>query len=396
MQPRLNRVTFFLFLVGFLSPQITKAQTSDAIQVTVSPDKGVRFQSADGFMEFRLGFRLQQQVMLTQLLTENESVKGAFLIRRARTHFRGSLFYKKLDYFVQISFDRGNVNLLNAEFRWKPDAYTMISFGQFFPPTFRQFQTVSKNLQMVDRSNVTRFFFTNYDLGVSLRRTIPVADNFQIKTAAAITHGEGANTATAPGNWAYMGRIEILPFGAFVAGGDYSESDLAGERSPKLSIGTAYYKNSDAYTKFGNTVWDGFKDDITDISADFVFKYAGFSLLAEYINREVNNEVLVLNDAEPPYIAKITTANGWYAQAGKMLSPQLEPTIRISYLNPNNYRQNLQNKFKNQAKIAVGINYFFMKHSIKWQNQLGLVTEEYEQTGQTQFLELLTQFTLSF
>ena len=345
-------------------------------------------------MEFRLGFRLQEQLAITQLLSEQEALHGNFLIRRARTQFRGFVFNGKLDYFIQVGFDKGNVSLLNAEFRWKPDKYTQISFGQFFPPTYRQFQTVSKTLQMVDRSNVTRFFFTGYDLGIAARRTIPVAGNFYLKTAAALTQGEGANTAAAPGGWAYMGRLEVLPLGEFKSGGDYSESDLVGEESPKISIGTSYYKNRDAYTKYGNAVWDGLEDDITDISADVVFKYSGFSLIAEYIQRDVENEIYTPGSS--PYISKMVSGKGVYLQGGKMLDEHLEPTFRFSYLDPDETHQIYLNSFDHQTKFALGLNYFFIGHSLKIQTQIGYVDEQFTLQNDRQYMEFLTQFTLSF
>ena len=395
MKSWLFRASLFLLLIS-ISPTLAYSQdrTQEPIRITVSPDKGVHFESADGFMEFRMGFRLQQQIALTQIVSEEDALQGEYLIRRERALFRGFLFHNKLDYFVQLGMDRGRVTLLNAEYRWKPDSYTQISFGQFFPPTFRQFQTISQNLQMVDRSNVSRFFFTDYDLGIRIRRTFPVSDAFQLKAAGALTHGEGKNLATASGGWAYMGRLELLPFGAFEESGDYFESDLIGEKSPKLSIGAGFYLNHDAYTKYGNEIWDGQDDDIIDSYADFIFKYNGFSLLTEYIHRKVDSELLLMNGEL--YSSEKISGEGLYIQAGKFVSDHIELTGRFSYLNPNDIHHTQLGKFTDQKKFAIGFNYFFLGHSIKLQSQVGYVSEQFAAIKTCNYFEALTQFTISF
>jgi len=395
MKTWLFRASLLITLI-VISPILAHSQatTQEPVQITINPQKGVRFVSADGFMEFRLGFRLQQQIVLSQIVSDKEALKGEYVIRRQRTQIRGSLFHKKLDFFVQIAMDRGKPALLNAEYRWKPDNYTEISFGQLYPTTFRQFQTSSSSLQMIDRSNVIRFFYTDYDLGIRIRRTLQVADNFQLKLAGALTHGEGKNVATASGGWAYMGRFAVLPFGAFKNSGDYKESDLFREESPKLSIGTGYYINNDAYTKFGDAVWDGMDDDIQDTFADLLFKYNGFSFLTEYIYRVVDNEILSLNGEI--YAADIISGEGLYIQSGKFVTDQIELTSRFNYLNPNNANQTQRANFTEQKKFALGLNYFFQGHSIKLQSQLGYVTEQYEAIKSLNYFELLTQFTISF
>ncbi len=362
--------------------------------LTVSPEKGVHFISPDGFMEIRVGFRLQQQVALTQVVSEQDNLQGEYIIRRERAIFRGFLFHNKLDYLVQLGIDQGSVLLLNAEYSWKPDENTQITFGQFFPPTFRQFQTSSKNLQMVDRSNVSRFFFTDYDLGVRFRRTIPINPNFQFKISGALTHGEGKNLKTAPGGWAYMSRVEVLPFGAFTKGGDYIESDIQKEQKAKLSIGAGFYFNKDAYTKLGNVAWYGSEDDIFDQYADVVFKYHGFSINAEYIKRSVDNELLEVDGQR--CLADKISGEGFYTQAGFFVDKKFELTTRFSSLNPHDIHHNELGKFTQQIKVSAGLNYFFIGHSLKLQAQLGYVSEQFATINNRNYFEFLTQFTISF
>lgn len=383
-----------VILISLLSVRLS-AQNYPVPKVALSPEKGLWIESEDGFMGFKVGFRLQQQLVLTKAFESAEPLAGEYRIRRGRALFKGYLFNKKLDYFIQLGMDFGKVTLLNAEYRWKPDAYTKISFGQFFPPVGRQFQTISKKLQMVDRSNVTRFFFTDYDIGIAFRRSIPLSENFALKTAVAITHGEGKNVSTEPGGWAYIGRFEVLPFGMFNANGDYSESDLFREPSPKLSIGTAYYFNRDAYTKYGNIAWDGMDDNIFEYYIDAVFKYNGLSVVTEYINRTVNNERLQVSPTTELFSNKVS-GDGFYIQGGKFISKTIEPTLKVSFLNPDDDNQYSLNRFTRQEKYALGLNNFLVGHSIKFQTQVGLIRENFRTRDQETYLEFLAQFSISF
>tara|TARA_R110002124_G_scaffold208776_1_gene375082 strand:+ start:1794 stop:2981 length:1188 start_codon:yes stop_codon:yes gene_type:complete len=384
---------FVLLLLLFSS--LIKAQDSQTPLVSLSPSKGLWIETPDEEMGLQLGFRLQQQLAVTAPLSSEQSPQTEFLIRRARLQLKGYLFQKELNYFIQLGMDKGQVTLLNAEYQWKPDSYTQLSIGQFFPPAGRQFQTSSKSFQLVDRSNVTRFFFTDWDLGIFLRRSILIGETMAVKTAASITHGEGKNVATAPGNWAYTGRFELLPFGTFNAEGDYSESDLFGEPSPKLSLGTAYYLNKDAYTQYGNTAWEGLDDNISEYYFDMVFKYNRFSFLAEYIHRSVENERLQESPTAEIFSNKVS-GEGFYIQGGKFISKNLEPTFRISILNPNDEAQASKSAFIFQEKYVVGLNNFIEGHSIKFQTQVGLVNENFLNQQTRTYIEVLAQFSISF
>lgn len=391
----IRKVVVLSLFSTFLTSATVLAQSYPAPKISLSPEKGLWIESEDGFMGLKLGFRLQQQLLLTQNIEDTESLNSEFLIRRGRVLFKGYLFDKKLDYFIQLGMDRGNVTLLNAEYRWKLDKYTKISIGQFFPPAGRQFQTISKKLQMVDRSNVTRFYFTDYDLGIALRRDIPLAKDFAFKIAGSITHGEGKNNSTAPGGWAYTGRFEVLPFGLFNAYGDYSESDLFREPTPKLSIGTAWYFNKDAYTKYGNDSWMGLSDDISEYYLDAVFKYNGISVLAEYIHRTTENERLQTS-VDTEIFSKKVSGEGFYIQGGKFITKTIEPTFRISILNPDDANQGSVNRFTRQVKYAIGFNNFIVGHSIKFQTQVGIINEDFQNRDSETYIEFLSQFTISF
>ncbi len=384
-------IIVFLLLFSYL----IKAQEAEAPIITLSPEKGLWIENRDGSMGLKLGIRLQQQLVIETPLSGAEPVQTNFFIRRGRVQFKGYVLNKKLNYFIQLGMDRGQVTLLNAEYRWKATSTMQVSVGQLFPTTGRQFQTISKNLQLVDRSDVTRFFFTDWDLGISVRKSFLVNDHLALKLAVSATHGEGKNVATAPGRWAYAGRFEVLPFGLFHANGDYSESDLYREPTPKLSIGAAWHLNQDAYAKYGDTAWDDLDDNITEYYLDAVFKYNGFSFLGEFIHRSVDNEQLLSPTNSVLYSEKVS-GQGFYVQGGKFVSESLEPVFRISYLNPDDENHTSVNKFTEQWKYSVGLNYFLIGHNLKFQSQLGYIQQEFMHQNSESYFEILAQLTISF
>ncbi len=67
-----------------------------------------------------------------------------------------------------------------------------------------------------------------------------------------ISQGEGRNvTEGNEGGLQYTGRLEFLPFGTFKSKGDYSQSDLKREATPKLMVGFTYNYNQDAVRERG-------------------------------------------------------------------------------------------------------------------------------------------------
>lgn len=383
------------FLVAILTTSVD-AQTNEQPNIGFSVAKGAYAESADQEMGFQIGIRMHQLFTYSQPLGNTPGpVTTSILTRRARLLLRGHMLGNKMGYFIQLGMDKGTTSLMNAEYRWKPDKYTQISFGQFLLPLGREEQTASKVLQMIDRSNMSRFFWLGWDMGINLKRTFCLSDDFALKTAVALTHGEGRNVRTASGGWAYLARIDLLPMGLFHGNGDYSESDLYREPTPKVSFGAGYYFNKDAYTMMGNNAWDGLDDNFNTIYLDFTFKYLGASMIGEYISRNVDNEILTLSADNLLYSA-ITSGDGLNIQGGKFITETLEPTFRLSILNPADAPRIAKNAFTYQTVYSLGLNNFFLGHTLKLQSEIGYVTETYADTGDANYFQFLIQFGISF
>ena len=127
----------------------------------------------------------------------------------------------------------------------------------------------------------------------------------------------------------------MLPFGAFKSKGDYSGSDLKREETPKLLLAATFDTNKNAVKNRSNQgsymVNDtGFyQTDINTIFVDAMFKYQGFSLMAEYANRT----------AEDPYAKnsdgsltgdEVQVGNGLNLQTGYLLKSNWEISGRYT------------------------------------------------------------------
>lgn len=385
-----------LILLCLLNPPTKARQSNTDPVISLSPDEGFQVNSQDGFMGFRLSSRLQQQVGFSRMLDHPSSTQTEYTIRRARLRLHSFFFDHKFSHFVQLQMDRGEFSISNVEFRWNTSKHLKVHFGQLWPAGPRQFRTSSQNFQLVDRSPVTRYFSPGYDLGLLVQYTISPSAATDIRLLGSITHGEGANRTTDPGGLAYAGRMEILPMGPFTENGDYKESDLSFENSPKFSLGASWYYNKDANRILGGNeyylLWKDQKNDLHTISLDILFKYQGFSLLSEYMKRDLQLSSIPATTLH----SRISGGKGWYLQAGQLISESLEPTLRIDWLKIEEGWASANGSFLTRTTYALGLNKFFLGHHMKIQSEIDLMDERMADGGQRWSLQFLTQFTLSF
>jgi hypothetical protein len=110
--------------------------------------------------------------------------------------------------------------------------------------------------------------------------------------AAAVFGGQGRNRVVAVANPVFMwtGRISLRPMGPF---DDDSEGDVARSTTPHLAIGLAAAYNGSTWRQRSTNgmlflLPGGFK--YTNLAADIVFKFGGFSLLAEGLYRQADRD----------------------------------------------------------------------------------------------------------
>ena len=145
--------------------------------------------------------------------------------------------------------------------------------------------------------------------------------------------GDGRNRVggAAPGP-ILVGRLALRPFGSF---DDDSEGDLLRDPKPRLSIGVAgawNHKTNRAQSTFGTTYTLG-TIDYVHAAADVVFKWHGFSLLAEGVYRKGSTDFLEGTNAAGANLKEYSRSGwGYFVQAGVMASKYVELTARWDQL----------------------------------------------------------------
>ncbi len=279
-----------------------------------------------------------------------EDPEQAFLIRRARLKFDGWALTPKLKYKIELGLSNNDISganeftrnapryILDAVLKWNFYENFELWAGQTKLPGNVERVVSSANLQFIDRSILNSRFNIDRDIGLQLHHKINIGENFVIKEKLALSQGEGRNiTVGNLGGLQYTGRLELLPFGEFINKGDYVQSDLVREQTPKLMLGAVYDFNDDAVKTRSNLgeymiQEDGtlYQTDITTLFLDAVFKYNGWSMQAEYANRDAD-EPLAIREGEtnlPDYV--VAVGDAFNIQAGYVFKNNYEIAARYS------------------------------------------------------------------
>jgi hypothetical protein len=245
-------------------------------------------------------------------------------------------------------------------------------FGQTKLPGNRERVVSSGNLQFVDRSLLNSRYNIDRDMGIQLHHHFNLNDTFVVREALAISQGEGRNITTGNiGGHQYTTRLEVLPFGEFASEGDYSGGDLKREETPKLAIGATYDFNNNAVKNRSNqgsymaNDIGFYETNISTVFVDAMFKYNGFSFMAEYSNR----------DAKDPYAKnsdntltgdKVQVGSGLNLQAGYLFKSNWEVSGR--YTNIELDKTITGKDAENQ--YTLGVSKYIVGHKLKVQTDI--------------------------
>jgi phosphate-selective porin OprO/OprP len=310
------------------------------------------------------------------------------LVRRARLKFDGFAFSPKLKYKMELGLSNRDISG-GSEFtrntpRYILDAVIMWNFYQNFElwagqtklPGNIERVISSGNLQQVDRSLLNSRFNIDRDIGVQLRHHFNISDNFLVREKFAISQGEGRNiTEGNLGGHQYTARLEFLPFGKFKSKGEYSGSDLKREENPKLMIAATYDHNNNAVKNRSNqgsymTNDVGFYEtNINTIFIDAMFKYKGFSLMAEYADRDAKDPFAKNSDGTLTG-DEVQVGNGFNVQAGYLLKKDWEVSGRYTNieLDRNVTGKNPENQY------TLGVSKYIVGHKLKVQSDISYLS----------------------
>jgi len=256
-----------------------------------------------------------------------------------------------------------------------------IVFGQYKVPFGRQQLTSSGNQQFVDRSLVADEYERGRDIGVSVQGAIW---SNKLEYRAGVFNGNGLNRPSNDNDkLQYNARLMWQPNGAmvlgqraWVSGALYSEGDFESTTVPLYAFGLNFESNNFHRT----TTSDDLKSTIVGI--DGVYKFKGFSTTGEYFFRRRTPETAAKFDS-----------NGGYLQAGMMLNQfrTWEAVARFGQREVTDLVDNDEIK-----EVRAGINYYYRRHSLKFQTDMGLVEtgrgtaggsrKDYELRLQAQFI----------
>ena len=339
----------------------------------------------DSTWSMKVGLRFQT------LATSNWDAKNgisnpgsSMMIRRSRLKFDGFAYSPKLKYKIELGLSNRDQSgasqytsnapryILDAVLKWNFSGNFVLWLGQTKLPGNRERVISSANLQQVDRSLLNKRFTIDRDMGIQIRHHFYLSETFLVKEIFSLAQGEGRNISTGNlGGHQYTTRLELFPFGDFASKGDYKGSDLKFEQNPKLSLGFAYDFNNNASKTRSNqgsymTNDVGFfSTNISTLFIDAMFKYKGFSLMAEYADRDAkdpfakNSDGTLTNDI-------VQVGSGLNLQSGYLLSKTVEVSGRYTNISMD---KNITGKGA-ENQYTLGISKYISGHSLKVQTDV--------------------------
>jgi len=342
---------------------------------------------------YSMNFAVRMQALYIGDWNVNDSTgvgagNSQFLIRRARLKFGGFAYSPKLVYKAELGLTNRDISgasshtkgaprlILDAVVKWNFYKNFTLWAGQTKLPGNRERVISSGNLQFVDRSLVNSNFNIDRDMGVQLRHHFKLGEKFLIREMVSISQGEGRNITDANlGGYQYTSRVELLPFGKFAGKGDYSSSDLKREESPKLSIAATYDMHDRAVKDKSNqgSYMDNdvgfFETDINTIFVDGMFKFKGFSLMAEYAKRTSEKDSVENSDGSKTG-RYVKVGNGTNVQLGYLFKNNWEIAARVTSITLD---KNITGK-EPETMYTLGLSKYVVGHKLKVQTDVSYRT----------------------
>ena len=371
---KLILITLFVMTSSLYGQEVTASKFGKGL---------LNIQAKDSTFSMNVSARMQYLTSSTWSESDDSfgSPESNFLVRRARLKFKGFAYSPKLTYKLELGLSNRDISganqftsnapryILDAYVRWNFYKNFTLQAGQGKLPGNIERVISSGDLAMVDRSLLNSKFNIDRDLGVQLRHHFKLSENFIVKEIFAISQGEGRNiTAGNLGGHQYTGRVEVLPFGNFKSKGDYRGADLEREQTPKLLVGVVYDLNNDAVKSRSNQgsyleTADGFyQTDVSTLFFDAHFKYRGFSIMAEYADRDADAP-LARNADNSLTGAVVNIGNATNFQMGYVLPSNLAITGRYTHIN---FDEIVSSKNK-ITQYTLGLSKYVAKHKLKIQ-----------------------------
>ena len=365
------RLLLALFLVFFISQDSNAQGEGDERPMKFN---GMEYKSPDSLFYINFRFRMQNRAgFYTNSGSDFGIDEWDARVRRLRIRGDGYILGEKLGYSFQLSFSRGdqdadNTGVANivrdAVIFYNFSDRFYIAFGQNKLPGNRQRVNSSGQLQFAERSIVNAALTIDRDFGLKAYYNNKIGKMvYHIK--GAVSTGEGRSVNSTDKGLAYTSRVELLPFGEFKNGGDYSEGDLEREASPKLSVGGVYSFNSATTNTGGQLGQDLYSPvDMSIYMIDAIFKYRGWAASFEHLNRNVDNPFTYSEDGDLSYAYE---GSGTNYQGSYLFKNNYETALRYSNLRPNKSLADLERR---KEVVEFGLTKYLRNHRVKAQFNL--------------------------
>lgn len=334
--------------------------------------KGLGFYSPDGTFGINIRTRMQNRLAFNfdnEFAIEDIEAR----VSRLRLRFDGYIKSKKLTYYLQLSFSRGDQDWDNSGvpnvvrdamvyYHFNKNFY--LGFGQGKLPGNRQRIISSGQQQIYDRSVVNANYTLDRDFGLFGYYSNNLG-NIEYKVKAAISTGDGRNQLKTDNGLMYTTRVEFLPLGKFTNDGDFSEGDLEFEKNPKISIAGGYAFNNKARRTRGTTGSFLYESkNMTSFFADVIVKYNGWAASAEYISRDTDASALSYNINDSLLMEYVVIGNGIDTQLSYCFPSYWEIAARYAISTP--YSE-IRSYARKDQYYQIGVNKYINKHLTKVQ-----------------------------
>ena len=379
------------------------------------PGVGLEVSSAD--RRFSLQFNLMSQLQMVvhhrpaiaaTMNTPAQDARNDFslVFRRARLIFGGNLFTPNIKYKIQLTASPIELGWKNGAITRSPilDWYftfdrlrdASLRVGQYKVPYNHQRMLRVTGMQFVDRSAANNEFTMDRDIGLDIHSK-DVAGLGHLRYYAGVYLGDGI-ALYGPGDFglAYVGRLEVLPFGQY---DDLEEADHERSLRPRMLIGGAFaYIGKDPHDNhsFGGQIpADGRKASTLNATADLNFRLAGFSFEGGFFWRKAiaYTGVTALDTMGNP-VAPVPGRNGlaYFGQAGYLL-PRLPLELGLRWGQIFGQGDATVTSLKDQNELGAVFNYYFARHFLKLQlDYLHLWSAEIRQGTDQVRLQLQAMF----
>lgn len=368
------RKIIFLVLTICAAFIATAAKSKDNLEITANKKDGLKFTAPDESFEVKLGLILQPRAEIKSAAEKADFTQASAQMRRLRLKFSGFAFDPSLQYYIQLGFspddmestrsENDNENpLMDAWLDWNFASGTSIRFGQFKPPGGLSRQMSFSALTFLERSIAESMFTLYRDIGFMAINKHKFGD-FYLREYFSLTQGEGRNRSTESGGYCWTGRAEATPFGDFENGGSAMEMDFACEKTPKLLVGGSYSFNDDARRTRAMRGKDlQGKADFGTLSADVLFKYAGFTFFSEFYQRRAWNKKADV-DAED---FSVDTGEGFSGQISYTISDSWNAAFRAAKVQTD--------KGAKTSDYSIAVSKYFNKNKLKLQSDLSYISD---------------------